>query len=209
MVYGYLPVPLFPIWHSADLRVLGFYINLPSGAVVTLFLLSITLPNHSGTTPEKRTVGNSLGKLDLVGFTIFAGSSIQVLLALNWGGSSYSWSSATIIGLFCGAGGTLLVFLAWEYYKGDRAMIPFSLIRRRVVWSSCANYGCFAGCLLVSTYYLPIYFQAVRNATPTMSGVDLLPSILGNMLFAMLTGGLGNADPLDLAQLWLATAKFQ
>lgn len=38
-----------------------------------------------------------------------------------------------------------------------------------------------------------MYFQAVRGATPTMSGVDLLPSILGTMLFAMITGVLGKA----------------
>ena len=163
---------------------------------MALSLLIIALPDHSGKGAEKRTLGESLGKLDLIGFAIFAGSSIQLLLALNWGGSRYSWSSATIIGLFCGAGGALLVFLAWEHYKGDEAMIPLSLIGRRVVWSSCLNYGCFTGCLLTSTYFLPIYFQAVRNATPTLSGVDLLPSILGNMLFAILTGSAGMIDPL-------------
>jgi hypothetical protein len=32
---------------------------------------------------------------------------------------------ATIIGLFCGAFGNLLIFLAWEYYVGDDAMILF------------------------------------------------------------------------------------
>jgi hypothetical protein len=37
-------------------------------------------------------------------------------------------------------------------------------------------------------YYLPIYFQAVRGATPTMSGVDLLPSILSQMIFAIVSG---------------------
>ncbi|MCJ1356954.1 MAG: hypothetical protein MMC33_006950 [Icmadophila ericetorum] len=167
-----------------------FYINLPCGAVVALLLVFIALPDHSGKSTETRTVGQFLAKLDVIGFAIFAGASIQLLLALNWGGIDYSWSSSTIIGLFCGAGGVLLVFLPWEYYKGNEAMIPFSLIGRHVVWSSCVNYGFFAGCLLTSTYYLPIYFQAVRNATPTLSGVDLLPSILGNMLFAILTGGL-------------------
>jgi hypothetical protein len=37
-------------------------------------------------------------------------------------------------------------------------------------------------------YYLPIYFQAVRGASPTMSGVDLLPSILSQMIFAIVSG---------------------
>ena len=166
---------------------------------MALLLLFITLPELKGKSLAKRTVGQSLAQLDLIGFAIFTGASIQVFLALNWGGSSYSWNSPTIIGLFCGAGGTLLGFLAWEYYKGDEAMIPFSMIGRRVVWSSCVNYGCFTGCMLTSTYYLPIYFQSVLDATPTMSGVDLLPSIIATLLFAILTGRLGETDFHDLA----------
>lgn len=191
---------------QADLLLLGFYINLPCGAVVAILLLSIALPNHDGAGVEKGTVRQSLAKLDLIGFAIFAGSSIQLLLALNWGGTTYSWQSANIIGLFCGAGGALFAFIAWEQHKGDEAMIPFALIRRRVVWTSCINYACFAGSLLVSTFFLPIYFQAVRDATPTMSGVDLLPTILANVLFVILTGGLGKSSRFTQSIMnWLLT----
>jgi hypothetical protein len=76
---------------------------------------------------------------------------------------------------------------------GAKAMIPLSIIRRRVIWSSCMNYACFTGSLLTATYYLPIYFQAVRNASPTMSGVDLLPSIITTVLFGIITGGLSKS----------------
>lgn len=173
---------------------LGFYINLPCGVIVGILLFSITLPDYSGKSVEKRALGKTLGKLDLIGFVLFAGFSIQILIALNWGGSQYSWHSSVIAGLFAGAASALCAFVLWEAYMGDEAMTPFYLMKRRVVWSSCINYGCFAGCLLTSTYYLPIYFQAVRKASPTMSGVYLLPSILGNMLFAMVTGVLGKTS---------------
>ncbi|CAI7632202.1 unnamed protein product [Penicillium palitans] len=167
-----------------------FYINLPCAALVAPLLILTPLPGHDGKQYEGQTLLSSLKRLDLLGFAMFAGAAIQVLLALNWGGSSYAWNSSTIIGLFCGSGVLLIVFAAWEYYMGDGAMIPFSIVSRRVVWASCINYGFFAACSLTSTYYLPMYFQAVRGATPTMSGVDLLPSILGTMIFAMITGVL-------------------
>ncbi|KAL8861950.1 MAG: hypothetical protein Q9178_001820 [Gyalolechia marmorata] len=169
---------------------LGFYINLPCGVVVALCLFFLALPDHHAKKARQLTVVESLGKLDLLGFAIFAGFSVQILLALNWGGSRFPWNSATVIGLLCGSAGALIVFVIWEHYMGKEAMIPLSLIGRRVIWSSCLNYCFFAGWLLSSTYYLPIYFQAVRNATPTMSGVNLLPAVIGNMLFAGLTGGL-------------------
>lgn len=172
----------------------GFYINLPCAALVAPLLVLTPLPGHDSKNYEGQTLLSSLKRLDLLGFAMFAGAAIQVLLALNWGGSSYAWNSSTIIGLFCGSGILLIVFAAWEYYMGDDAMIPFSVVSRRVVWASCINYGFFAACSLTSTYYLPMYFQAVRGATPTMSGVDLLPSILGTMIFAMITGVLGKAN---------------
>ena len=163
--------------------------------MVALCLLFLALPDHHTKKARQLTVIESLEKLDLLGFAIFAGFSIQILLALNWGGSRFPWNSAIVIGLLCGSGGALIIFVIWEHYMGKEAMIPLSLIGRRVIWSSCLNYCFFAGWLLSSTYYLPIYFQAVRNATPTMSGVNLLPAVIGNMLFAGVTGGLGTVFP--------------
>jgi hypothetical protein len=187
--------------------VLGFYINLPCGGVAAILLLFVSLPHRTVKSAGKQTVLNTLGKLDLIGFSVFAPAAIQFIFALELGGIKYSWNSATVIGLFCGSFGTLLVFLAWEYHMGDEAMIPLSIIRRPVVWSSSLNYACFVGSMLISTYYLPVYFQAVRNATPTLSGVDLLPSIISTILFGIVSGGLCMSNSLDLAHFSLATAK--
>jgi hypothetical protein len=90
-------------------------------------------------------------------------------------GITYAWNSPHIIGLFCGAGGTFIVFLAWEYHKGDEAMIPFSMVRQKTVCWSFLTYGLFTVQLFTISYYLPIYFQGVIGASPTMSGVFFLP----------------------------------
>jgi hypothetical protein len=168
----------------------GFYINLPIGGLVSILLLLINIPDRTVRSTTKETLIQTLRKLDLIGFSIFAPFAIQFLLAIQWGGTKYAWGSAKIIGLFCGAGGTLAVFVAWEGYMGDTAMIPYSMIKRRIVWSSCLFIFFFMGSLLMTTYYLPIYFQAVRNATPTLSGVYLLPGIIGTMIFAIVSGAL-------------------
>jgi Na+/melibiose symporter-like transporter len=128
--------------------------------------------------------------LDLTGFVFFAGFAIMVVLALQWGGTNYPWSSATIIGLFVGGGCALIVFAAREYCTGDRAMIPFSVVRQTVVWSSCLTMFFFFGSQMLVNYYLPIYFQTVRGASPAMSGVYILPIILGLMLMALTSGVL-------------------
>jgi hypothetical protein len=129
-------------------------------------------------------------KLDLIGFAIFAPAAIQLLLALQYGGITFPWNSAQIIGLFCGAGGTFIVFLAWEYYKSDAAMIPFSMVRKKTVWASCLIYGLVMGQLFCLSFYLPIYFQGVKGASPTMSGVYILPGVLSHVFTSLSSGVL-------------------
>jgi hypothetical protein len=113
------------------------------------------------------------------------------LLAIEWGGTTYRWSSANVIGLFCGSAATLVAFLLWEERQGDAAMIPLSMLRQRVVWSSCLTYFFLASNMMVTSFYMAIYFQAVLGKSPTMSGVSILPSILSNMLLAVISGVLG------------------
>ena len=69
-------------------------------------------------------------------------------------------------------------------------MIPFSMLRKRIIACSCLAMLFFGGSMYILTFYLPIYFQAVRNATPAMSGVYLLPSVLSQILFAIVSGVL-------------------
>lgn len=170
-----------------------FYINLPIGAIVGVLLAFIYIPER-GTKPAFRTVlSTAIESLDLIGFTIFAPASTMFLLALQYGGNQYAWNSATVIGLLCGAAAMFIIFLIWEYRKGDAAMIPFSMISQKILWSSSITMFFFLGALFCSNYYLPIYFQAVKNASPLMSGVDILPTILAQVLFAMTSGVLGES----------------
>lgn len=156
-------------------------------------LLFVRIPNITTTAGFQSTILKTFEALDIPGFALFASAAIQFLLALQWGGSSYVWKSATIIGLFCGATGTFCVFIAWEYRRGDSAMIPFSMVRRKVIWCSCLVIFLFMASMVITTYYMPIYFQAVRDATPTMSGVYILPAIISQILFAAVSGVLGTS----------------
>lgn len=182
----------------------GFYINLPIGALVAALIVFIDIPDQASKPiikSPKVALDIILRELDLVGFALFAPAAIQLLLALEYGQGDYAWNSATVIGLFCGAGCTFIVFVLWEYRKGDRAMIPLAMIAKRTVWSSCIYMMSLFAVVLCATYYLPVYFQAVKNDTPLMSGVHMLPSILSQLLFAVSAGILSKAPfvPMSLS----------
>lgn len=170
-----------------------FYINLPIGGIVVGFLFFIHIPDRrpkSQVEKSFRSIPKILNSLDIFGFILFAPTAIMFLLALEWGGTKYSWNSGTVIGLFCGSAGMLLVFLAWQYKRGDTAMIPLSLFRIRIVVCSCLTQFFMAANLLTTSYYMAVYFQAVRGVAPMLSGVYLLPSILSQMFGAVLSGAL-------------------
>jgi hypothetical protein len=122
------------------------------------------------------------------------------LLALEWGGNTYRWDSATVIGLFCGAAGTIVLFFIWESRIGDQAMIPLSMITRRIIASSCLAMLFSAACMITTSFYMAIYFQADKGVSPMLSGVYLLPSILSQMLFGIAAGGLGNFIVRDISE---------
>lgn len=153
-----------------------------------LLLVRIPDPNKTRQTSIWETIW---AKLDLLGFALFCPSIIQLLLALDYGGKQYAWSSSTVIGLFCGAGATFIAFLIWEYFKGDEAIIPLSMFKQRVVWSSCGFFFFFFAMIQLVIYYMPIYFQTIKEATPTLSGVYLLPSIFSQLFGTIISGAAG------------------
>ncbi|KAK3292403.1 major facilitator superfamily domain-containing protein [Chaetomium fimeti] len=105
-----------------------FYINLPIGGLLALGLLFLPIPDQYSKPSPWPLLRRLHLELDLLGFALIAPACFQLLLALSWGGSKFAWDSSVIIGLFCGAGATGLFWAAWDWYRGDEALIPFSII---------------------------------------------------------------------------------
>ncbi|KAL6238394.1 hypothetical protein BDW75DRAFT_237494 [Aspergillus navahoensis] len=165
-----------------------FYINLPIGGLVAILLVFTRIPEQRKKLPALSVLPTLHKTMDLVGFALFAPAAIMFLLALEYGSNEYPWNSSRVIGLFVGAGATALVFLGWEYYKGKEAMVPFHLLTISIAYASYLSTGLIFGLTMAIAYYVPIYFQAVRDDSALMSGVNLLPQILAQLVAAVLVG---------------------
>jgi EmrB/QacA subfamily drug resistance transporter len=154
-----------------------FYINLPIGAIA-LVVIAIVLPATSTRRQHK---------IDYLGATTLAAFATSIVLATSWGGTTYAWSSPVIIGLFA----LSLAMLAAWYFSARRAaepVLPLHLFRNSVFSVSAAISLAAGFAMFGALSYLPLFLQVVHGVSPTVSGVYLLPMVLGLLLTSIGSG---------------------
>ncbi|KAF2396144.1 MFS transporter [Trichodelitschia bisporula] len=164
-----------------------FYINLPIGGIAVLFVvLFLRLPPNS----DNRGLRQLFREMDIPGTILFMPAIVCILLALQWGGSKYPWSSGRIIALIVLFALLIIGFLIIQFFQGEKATIPFRLIRNRDVWGASVFGFSLGAAFFAVIYYLPIWFQAVKGASAVHSSIMNLPLILGVTIFSACTGVL-------------------
>lgn len=164
-----------------------FYINLPIGAIVVAIILLILKTPPSKNT---ETITQRLWKLDPLGTIVFLPGIVCILLALQWGGTTYAWSNARIIALFILGGVLLVLFLLIQWRGGVNATIPFHIISQRSVASGAFFSALIPGSMMVIIYFLPIWFQAIKGVSAVKSGIDTLPLVMSLVVASIMAGGL-------------------
>ncbi|OAX80953.1 hypothetical protein ACJ72_04710 [Emergomyces africanus] len=167
-----------------------FYINLPLGVIVGAFLLFNTIPERKLKSPPLEILGTAIKSLDLPGFVLICPAVVMFLLGLQFGGNQHPWNSSVVIGLLVGGAVTFGLFVLWERRQGDSAMVPFAMLKHRVIWSAAMTMFFSLSSVLVADFYIAIYFQAILDDSPLMSGVHMLPITLGLVLFTVVSGVL-------------------
>ncbi|RHZ44675.1 MFS-type gliotoxin efflux transporter gliA [Aspergillus thermomutatus] len=164
-----------------------FWINLPIGGVAAgLIVLFFKAPPQARA--QNVPLKEILLQMDGSGIVLLLGAILCFLLALQWGGSAKAWKSADVVGTLVGFGLLLIAFTANELWLQEKAMIPPRLLKGQTILFSCLYTFFFSGSFYLLLYYLPTYFQSVKHASASDSGVRTLPLVLGDGLFATLSG---------------------
>nr|GAT51282.1 MFS general substrate transporter [Mycena chlorophos] len=144
-----------------------FYMNLPVGffcAILIGFFVRLRTP--------PAPLREKLQRLDFIGNAIIVASTTSIVIALTWAGTVYAWSSSKIllpliIG-FVGVG----AFVVYEAFVPKYPIIPLSLMTNRTAFSGYVQNILCAIILSAIAYWLPVYFEACKSASPTGAGVD-------------------------------------
>jgi hypothetical protein len=170
---------------------------------------------HLPAPPQQQTAAplTLLGKakrLDPLGLLFFVPSMVCLILALQWGGTTYAWSSAKVIGLLVTFAVTLIAFLFVEYKMPDTAMAPRRVVLNRSVGSSLLFSFCSSGGMMSAVYYLAIWFQAAQGQSAMEAGIRSIPMVVSliviGIVAAIVTQKIGYYVPALLVAPVLASA---
>jgi EmrB/QacA subfamily drug resistance transporter len=154
-----------------------FYINLPVG-VVALAVIAAVL--HI---PVRRTAH----RIDYTGMAVVAAAATSLVLMTSLGGTTWGWGSAQIIGLAV-LGGVLVVAFVGIERRAQEPVLPLHLFRNRTFWL-CSVISFVIGFSMFGTMtFLPTFLQVVHGYSPTLSGVHMIPMVIGMLVASTVSG---------------------
>ncbi len=154
-----------------------FYINVPIGFIA----LAVVIRNlHLDYTRREPRI-DWWGALALV-------VGLVPLLIIAEQGRTWGWGSAGAFACYLTGAAGIAAFLRIEAAMGDEALLPLRLFRGSVFATGAAQsfiigIGMFGGIASI-----PLYLQIVKGASPTQSGLLILPLVVGIMTAALTAG---------------------
>ena len=154
-----------------------FYINMPIGGAAMVYLWA-TL--HL---PRKRVEH----KIDYLGAAVIATFSTAIILLTSWGGSQYAWGSWEILMLAGISAASLGAFFVVES-RAAEPMLPLHVFKNRNFTLASAMSLLLGMAMLGAMTFLPLFQQTVQHASPTGSGLMLIPLMLGSTATSLISG---------------------
>ncbi|KAL3467006.1 major facilitator superfamily domain-containing protein [Aspergillus heterothallicus] len=161
-----------------------FYLNIPIGAftiVAILLFFHVPPPQRS-----QRGAKAQIKHLDPLGVFFFIPCIVCLILALEWGGTTYPWSNPKMIGLLVTFAVLFVVFVAVEVLNPGTAMIPPRVVLNRSIASAMWFIFLIAGAMMSVVYYLNIWFQVVKGDFATRAGLSTIPMVLSLVISSIL-----------------------
>ena len=160
-----------------------FWVNLPiCGISFVLLLLFLDVHNPRTKLSEGVMAVDWFGTLSILAVTLL------LLLGLDFGGAIFPWNSPKVICLI--VFGTLMIgfFLFSEKRLAKYPLLPLSIFKNSS--NNAAFLVAFAHSMVSIgiEYYLPLYFQSVKQASPLRSGILILPMMVTEATIDIVVG---------------------
>jgi EmrB/QacA subfamily drug resistance transporter len=159
----------------------AFYINLPIGVVaIVMVLYLIEFPDSEG------SIWSKLQKVDFIGCIVLIFGTITLMFGTNFS-SQYGWGNILIVWLLLAGIVILFIFMVIEFKAVKDPIVPYEVFNRTTTSIFLAAF--FQGfILMVTIFYIPMFFQIVQLDSASNSGLQTLPFLLSMVIVSTCTG---------------------
>ncbi|KAL4902571.1 hypothetical protein BDW74DRAFT_158044 [Aspergillus multicolor] len=178
-----------------------FWINLPvCGVAFVLLILFLDVHN------PRTSMLDGIKAVDWFGSLSILAISVMVLLGLDFGGDTFPWDSPKVICLIVFGALMSIAFIYSEKRLAKYPLMPLHIFKSR------SNVACFlvdfthGFAFLGAEYYLPLYFQSAKEASPFHSGLLILPFILSESFTSLFVGIVVHRTGSYQEVIWLGMA---
>lgn len=127
-------------------------------------------------------------KVDIRGAVLLSLSILGLFGVLEFG-RTWGWISIRLLSLLAAT-----IVLLWAFVREERRasepMVPMRLLRDRVVFVCSVIAFLIGTAMFGATLYFSVFFQDVRFISPTVSGLQSLPIIIGILISSTVVGRL-------------------
>ncbi|KAK8174057.1 major facilitator superfamily domain-containing protein [Phyllosticta citrichinensis] len=160
-----------------------FYLVCPVAAVcgiINWFMVPSSMPAED--------FKENVKKIDFWGILTGSAAIILILIPISGGGSYFAWDSALVIAMLVVGGVCAVAFVVVEWKVASLPMMPLALFRNIPVAVMLLQNFFFGAVYYAYLYYLPLYFQNVRDMTPLLSAILTIPIVFCQSFFSIITG---------------------
>ena len=109
------------------------------------------------------------------------------MLVTTWGGSQYAWGSTMILSLMAIGVLSVAAFI-WVENRAAEPILPMHVFRNRNFTLANSMSFLLGMAMFGAMTFLPLYQQTVQHASPTVSGLLLIPMMLGSTVTSLVAG---------------------
>jgi EmrB/QacA subfamily drug resistance transporter len=154
-----------------------FYINMPIGGAALVYLaLTLHLP--------RRVIKHTI---DYLGASVIAIGATAIVLLTTWGGTQYGWTSAPILLL-----GVISVLAVGAFFlvegRAAEPILPLHVFKVRNFSVASGMSALLGFAMLGAMTFLPLYQQTIQHASPTISGLLMIPMMMGATTTSLISG---------------------
>lgn len=154
-----------------------FYVNVPLGIAALVGFWVGFKP-----TGKRRT-----HSIDYAGALLLTIALSAIVLVTSLGGRTYPWGSTEINAIIVIAALASIGFVFAES-RASEPVLPLGLFKMNTFWVTSVV-GFIAGTAMFgSVTFMPLYLQIAKGSTPTVSGLQLIPMMVGIMFTSTIAG---------------------